>query len=277
MVIMRAFQPVKVADTVEREGITHLFGVPSHYQQLLRRPEWIAAMRRLKAAFSAAAVLKLETADAWREQVGFELDEGYGLIETCTGVAFRVGRPPSVVGDLGINPAHLVTVECVDEDLQPLAAGERGEIAVRGPNVMAGYLNKPDETGRALRDGWFLTGDMGYKTPEGALIMVGRIKDVINVAGIKVAPFEVEAALNAHPAVNESAVLGVADEMYGEVVKAFVKLNPGCEVTERELVKFLGGKLMSFQTPRSITFIDDFPRNNMGKVDKKALRQGEAA
>jgi long-chain acyl-CoA synthetase len=107
--------------------------------------------------------------------------------------------------------------------------------------------------------------------------MVGRIKDVINVAGIKVAPFEVEAVLNTHPAVNESAVLGVADEMYGEVVKAYVKLNPGAQVTERELVRFLGGKLMNFQTPKSITFIDEFPRNNMGKVDKKALRAREHA
>lgn len=277
LVIMRAFQPVKVVDIVERERITHLFGVPSHYQQLLRRPEWTAAMGRLKRAFCAAAVLKLETADAWREQVGFELDEGYGLIETCTGVAFRVNRPPSVVGDLGVNPTHLVTVECVDENLRALPPGERGEIAVRGPNVMTGYLNKPEETARTLRDGWFLTGDMGYKTPEAALVMVGRIKDVINVAGIKVAPFEVEAALNAHPAVNESAVLGVADEMYGEVVRAYVKLNPGAEVTERELVKFLGGKLMNFQTPKSIAFIDEFPRNNMGKVDKKALRARESA
>jgi long-chain acyl-CoA synthetase len=274
---MRAFQPMKVVDTVERERVTHLFGVPSHYQQLLRRPEWTAAMRRLKAAFSAAAVLKLETADAWREQAGFELDEGYGLIETCTGVAFRVNRPPSVVGDIGASPRHLVTVECVDEDLHPLPPGERGEIAVRGPNVMAGYLNKPEETARALRDGWFLTGDMGYKTPENTIVMVGRIKDVINVAGIKVAPFEVEAALNAHPAVNESAVLGVADEMYGEVVKAYVKLNPGCEATERELVKFLSGKLMNFQTPKSIAFVDEFPRNNMGKVDKKALREQGSA
>jgi long-chain acyl-CoA synthetase len=276
MVIMRAFQPMRVVDTVARERVTHLFGVPSHYQQLLRRPEWMAAMRGLRAAFSAAAVLKLETADAWREQAGFELDEGYGLIETCTGVAFRVGRPPVVVGDVGAYPEDLVTVECVDETLQPLPPGARGEIAVRGPNVMAGYLNKPEETAAALRDGWFLTGDMGYKTPENAIVMVGRIKDVINVAGIKVAPFEVEAALSAHPAVNEAAVLGVADDMYGEVVKAYVKLNTGCEATEREIVKFLGGKLMNFQTPKSIAFVDEFPRNNMGKVDKKALREQES-
>ncbi len=275
MVIMRSFQPIKVAELVSRERITHLFGVPSHYQQLLRRPEWIAPMRGLKAAFTAAALLKLETAVQWHAEVGFHLDEGYGLIETCTGVAFRKGRLPSVLGDIGAYPADLVRIECVDEALRPLLPGERGEIAIYGPSVMHGYLNKPEETERALCDGWFRTGDMGYKTADHTVIMVGRIKDVINVAGIKVAPFEVESVLNSHPAVNESAVVGVEDEMYGEVVQAFVKLNPGQLVTERDLVRFLQARLMNFQTPKRIQFVDDFPRNNMGKIDKKVLRGWE--
>ena len=272
LVIMRSFQPYKVAEVIEKEGITHIFGVPSHYQQLLRREELIAPLRGLKAAFTAAALLKLETARTWKEQVGFDLDEGYGLIETCTGVAFRRGKPPDRLGNVGTYPSDLVEIEIIDDDFEILPVGERGEIAVRGDSVMKGYLNKPKETARVLQDGWFKTGDMGYKTPNGEIVITGRIKDVINVAGIKVAPFEIEAALNEHPTVGESAVIGVEDETYGEVVQAFVKAQPGAETDERGLILFLQKRLMNFQVPKRITFVDAFPRNTMGKIDKKALR-----
>ncbi len=272
IVMMRSFQPLRVAEVVQREKITHIFGVPSHYQQLLRRDEFLTPLRDLKAAFVAAALLKIDTAQDWLERVGFPLDEGYGLIETCTGVAFRRGRLPDCPGHVGSYPSELVDIAVVDENLHHLTALERGEIVVRGENVMLGYLNKPEETARALQNGWFRTGDMGYKTETNEVVLVGRIKDVINVAGIKVAPFEIEAALNSHPDVIESAVIGMDNEMYGEVVKAYVQPRPGCSPEERELMRYLQKKLMSFQVPKSIVFVDEFPRNNMGKIDKKALR-----
>ncbi len=228
-------------------------------------------MRKLKAAFSAAELLKLETAQAWVEKVGFYLDEGYGLIETCTGVAFRKSSLPRRLGHVGSNPQELVSVEVVDQDFRFLPAEERGEIVVRGESVMLGYLNKPEETARVLKDGWFKTGDMGFKTSDNQIVLVGRIKDVINVAGIKVAPSEIEGVLNQHPDVMESAVVGVENEMYGEIVRAFVKRDPGTAVTERELIRFLQQHLMSFQIPKEIVFIEEFPRNNMGKIDRKAL------
>jgi long-chain acyl-CoA synthetase len=272
MVIMRSFQPMKIARVVEQERITHIFGVPSHYQQLLRRDEFVAPMRELKAAFSAAALLKLDTAQAWYEQVGFHLDEGYGLIETCTGVAFRRGSMPRQLGHVGTYPEELVSIEVVDDEFNFLSPEQRGEIVVHGDSVMLGYLNKPSETENALQDGWFRTGDMGYKTSDNEIVLVGRIKDVINIAGIKVAPSEIEGILNQHPAVRESAVVGVEDEMYGEVVKAFVKISNDSGVDERDLTRYLQKRLMSFQVPKEIAFVNDFPRNNMGKVDRKALR-----
>jgi long-chain acyl-CoA synthetase len=272
MVIMRSFQPMKIAQIVQNEAITHIFGVPSHYQQLLRRDEFIVPMRKLKAAFSAAELLKLETAQSWFEKVGFFLDEGYGLIETCTGVAFRLGSLPRRLGHVGSYSKDLVSIEVVDDDFTFLPPEERGEIVVRGESVMIGYLNKPEETAKALHHGWFRTGDMGYKTTDNQIVLVGRIKDVINVAGIKVAPSEIEGILNQHPSVQESAVVGVENEMYGEVVKAFVKTTSNNIVDERELIRFLQKKLMSFQVPKEIVFIDEFPRNNMGKIDRKALR-----
>lgn len=272
IVMLRAFQPVRVVEAIEKEAITHIFGVPSHYQQLLRREEFVLSLRKLKAAFSAAALLKLDTAQAWKERVGFYLDEGYGLIETCTGVAFRRGRLPERMGEIGSYPADLVEIEVLDEALQILPAGQLGEISVRGPSVMRGYLNKPEETARVLQENWFRTGDLGYKTADQRIVLAGRIKDVINIAGIKVAPFEVEAALNDHPQVSESAVVGMEDDMYGEVVKAFVKPRSGTRPEERELMRYLQTRLMNFQVPKSIVFVDEFPRNNMGKIDKKALR-----
>lgn len=272
-VIMRSFHPLKVVEFIEKEKITHLFGVPSHYQQLLRREEFFGPLRSLKAAFSAAALLKLETAREWKEKIGFYLDEGYGLIETCTGVAFRKSSMPIKLGHLGKYPKDLVHIEIVDEDFNQLPAGERGEIVIRGDSVMIGYLNKREETNQAITNGWFHTGDMGYKTENDDIFMTGRIKDVINVAGIKVAPFEIEAELNEHPEVNEAAVVGVEDETYGEVVQAFVKPTSQGGRDERNLVVYLQKKLMNFQVPKKIIFVDEFPRNNMGKIDKNALRK----
>lgn len=271
-IILKSFHPLKVVELVEQEGITHLFGVPAHYQQLLRRDEFIEPLNKLKAAFSAAALLPLETARLWKEKVGIFLDEGYGLIETCTGVVFRIGRLPERLGHIGGYPADLVDVEIMDEQNNVLPPTERGEIVVRGGSVMSGYLNKPLETTRSLSNGWFRTGDMGYQTTDGQVFLTGRLKDVINIAGIKVAPFEVESAINENSAVVESAVVGVDDEMYGEVVKAFVKLVPGAVLDQRDLQVFLQKRLMNFQVPKEIVFVDAFPRNNMGKIDKKALR-----
>ncbi|MCI0494018.1 long-chain fatty acid--CoA ligase, partial [candidate division KSB1 bacterium] len=176
-VIMRSFHPLKVVETIEKEKITHIFGVPSHFQQLLRREEFFAPMKSLKAAFSAAALLKLETAREWKEKIGFYLDEGYGLIETCTGVAFRKAAMPIKLGHIGTYPKELIDIEIVDDDFNFLPPGERGEIVVHGDSVMNGYLNKPEEIELAIKNGWFRTGDMGFKTPDNEIIMTGRIKD----------------------------------------------------------------------------------------------------
>ena len=179
---------------------------------------------------------------------------------------------PRQLGHVGAYPEELVSIEVVDDDFNFLAPEQRGEIVVHGDSVMLGYLNKPSETEKALQDGWFRTGDMGFKTTDNEIVLVGRIKDVINIAGIKVAPSEIEGILNQHPAVRESAVVGVEDEMYGEVVKAFVKISNDSVADERDLTRYLQKRLMSFQVPKEISFVNDFPRNTMGKIDRKALR-----
>lgn len=271
--LMRAFHPVKVLEAVEREGITHLYGVPSHYQQLLRMKPRPEALRSLRMAFCAAAKLEHGLMLEWERASGVVLCEGYGLIETCCGTTWRVGEPSRGTGDMGPCPAPDLQVEfaILDADDRPLPPGATGQIAVRGPSVMLGYLNDPEATGRAMVDGWFKTGDEGHVAPDGRLFLTGRIKDIINIAGIKVSPFEVESVLDAHPAVLQSAVTAVQDPLYGEVVKAFVRLRPGHAPSERELIRFAGQRLISFQVPKVIQFVEGFPLTNMGKLDRKKL------
>lgn len=198
LLILRSFHPQRVVDAIASHGVTHLYGVPSHYQQLLRLEGSFPTLRKLQMAFCAASKLEQATTEHWQRVVGIPLNEGYGLIETCCGIVWRVGDVSRGTGHVGVCPdPTLIEVAILDPDNRPLPDGETGEIAVRGPSVMKGYLNKPDETARVLVDGWFKTGDKGYLSPDRHLFMTGRIKDIINIAGIKVSPYEVEAVLMA--------------------------------------------------------------------------------
>jgi long-chain acyl-CoA synthetase len=270
--LLRAFHPLKVLETIARERITHLYGVPAHYQQLLRMNPAPGALASLRMAFCAAAKLEHSLMLDWERASGVVLCEGYGLIETCCGVTWRVGEPSRGTGDMGPCPdPALVELGILDEEDRPVPAGTTGQIAVRGPSVMQGYLGDPEATRRAMVDGWFKTGDQGHLTPDGRLFLTGRIKDIINIAGIKVSPFEVEAVLDAHPAVLQSAVTAAHDALYGEVVKAFVRLRPGQALSERDLIRHAAQHLINFQVPKTVQFVDAFPLTNMGKLDRKRL------
>ena len=272
--IMRAFHPLRVVSAIEQFGITHIYGVPSHYQQLLRYPDPKNTLRNLEMAFCAAAKLEHELMLSWADATDTILCEGYGLIETCCGVVWRVGTPSLGTGHMGPLPdRELVEIDILDKHFRPVERGERGQIAVRGRSVMKGYLENSKETDLAIKNGWFLTGDEGYISSDNQLFMTGRIKDIINIAGIKVSPYEVESVLLEHPDVAEVAVVAVPDPLYGEVVKAYVRPEPGIEPVERALIQFASSHLINFQVPKHIEFIDKFPLNHMGKLDRKALRE----
>ena len=147
-----------------------------------------------------------------------------------------------------------------------------GELRIKGRGLMLGYLNRPEETAERLKDGWMYSGDHGYRRSDGSFVICGRKNDVINVAGLKISPIEVEAALNSHGDIVDSAAVGVEDNVYGEVVKAFVVLKDGSKVSERELIKYVSGKIANFKVPKYISFLEEFPRNNLGKIDKNALK-----
>lgn len=272
MYITRSFHPYKVVEIIKKNNITHIFGVPSHYQQLLKNEEFYSTLKKLKSAFTAAALLSLDTAKMWKEQIGFYLDEGYGLIETSTGVAFRINRLPEILGDIGNIPNKFVEFRIVDEKFNKLSKTIIGEILIKSDSIMLGYLNRKQETEKVIVNGWFKSGDLGYITDDNRLILTGRKKDVINIAGVKISPFEIEGIINEYPNVFESAVIGVEDKVYGEIVIAYVKQKKSAKINERELIKYLQKYLINFQVPKRIIFINDFPRNNMGKIDKNVLR-----
>lgn len=271
--ILRSFHPGKVSEAIDKYDITHIYGVPSHYHQLLRFEGYHKSLKKLKLAFCAASKLELELMEKWEKVTGILLNEGYGLIETDCGIVWRVGRKPLGTGHMGVCPdKSLIELGILDSNNNPLPVGEVGEIAVRGASLMKGYLNKPEENKRVFVNGWFKTGDKGYISEDNQLFMTGRIKDIINIAGIKISPFEVEAVLDKHDSVSQSVVVAVEDALYGEVVKAYVQKEPESTITERELIKYVAEHLMSFQVPKTIEFVDSFPLNNMGKIDRNKLR-----
>lgn len=271
--IMRSFHPARVLETIVNAGITHMYGVPSHYQQLLRLPRTPDALSTVRMAFCAAAKLDIGTIESWKAATGAVLHEGYGLIETDAGIVWRVHEESRGTGHVGECPdPDLVEVAIFDEDGRRLAADEEGEICVRGASVMAGYLDMPEENARTFRDGWFRTGDKGFLAADRHLFMTGRIKDIINIAGLKISPFEVEAVLNTHPDVADSVVVPAEDALYGEVVKAYIVAKGGAAPTERDIVRFAARQLINFQVPKQVEFLDAFPLNSMGKVDRKALQ-----
>jgi long-chain acyl-CoA synthetase len=272
IVFLRAFQPIKISKTIVEENVTHIFGVPTHYQQLLRYETIYDSLRKLKAAFSAAAPLSYETALSWYKATGIYLDEGYGMTETTTLISTRMSMLPEPSGNVGFSPDGILKVESVDENGKVCEDGIIGELRISGRGIMLGYLNKPEETQERLRDGYIYTGDYGYRRSDGSFVLCGRKTEFINVAGLKISPLEIEAVLNSHQDVVDSAVIGVEDDIYGQIVKAFVVLKENASCNERDLIKYMSGKVANFKLPKYITILDEFPRNNLGKISKKALK-----
>lgn len=272
IVFQKTFHPAKVAEVVLKENITHMLGVPTHYRQLLRFDSFINNLGKLKAAFCSAAPLSSEVAFLWHEKTGIYMDEGYGMSEATTLIATRMYRLPSTSGDVGFPPEGILSVDIVDDNGRVVEDGTIGELRVTGEGLMLGYLNRPEETEKRLRNGYLYTGDLGYRKPDGSFVVCGRKTEFINVAGLKISPVEVETALNSHSEVIDSATVGVEDKVYGEVVKAFVIKKENSKLAERELIKYLSNKLANFKVPKYISFVNEFPRNNIGKVDKKALK-----
>ena len=265
------FVPEAALRAISRHGVTVFPAVATMFQRMLELPELSrAACSTLRIAVSGAAPCPWELAEAWRLRTGVRIVRGYGMTELFRPISYLADDPTDLKDAIG-RPVPGVEVRVVDEDGRPLGSGEPGELWIRTPAAMDGYLRAEDDTRAVLRDGWFHTGDLGTVSSEGFVSVVGRKKDLILRGGYSVAPGEVEAALMAHPSVAEAAVIGTPDAVLGEEIAAFVILRPGARVDAPELVEFCRGRLAAFKYPRRVSIVTELPRSATGKVLKWRL------
>jgi long-chain acyl-CoA synthetase len=226
----------------------------------------------LRLCISGAAPLPTEILKEFNQKFPIPLIEGYGLSEASPVVSLNPIHGPWKAGSIGI-PISGVEVTVQDENGRILGKGETGEICVRGGNVMQGYWNQPEETAKALRDGWLLTGDIGYQDNDGYFYITDRKKDMLLVNGINVYPREIEEVIYQFPGVKEAAVIGQPDPRKGEQPVAFVAATEGTSLDEKALLQFVRGKLADYKVPKRAILMPALPRNATGKILKTALRQ----
>jgi len=271
IVLHRKFESEPVLHSITNENVTMFFGVPTIFILLLHKasPHDFKSVRYF---FSAAAKMPVEIARQWHERYGIVINEGYGLTETSPFACYNhLHRFKS--GSIG-TPIDDVEVKIVSlEHGRDVAPGELGEIVIRGPNVMLGYWNRPDETAQAIRDGWLHTGDIGKMDDEGYFYIVDRLRDMVNVAGMKVYPAEVENVIYRHPAVAGVAVYAAPDAVTGERVEAKIVLKGNHKVTEGEILALCRQHIASFKIPAAIEFVESLPKSKTGKILKRILRE----
>ena len=270
--ILETFQPKEVIDVLLNGDITIFMGVPAMYVVLLEAGKKNITFPKLRLAVSGGAALPVEIYRQAREIMKLPVVEGYGLTEASPAVCFNPPFGVQKEGSIGL-PIPYVECKIVDENDVELSAGEVGELAVRGENVMQGYYHQPEETKKALLNGWLHTGDLAKKDDEGYIYIVDRKKDMVIVAGLNVYPREVEEIIYQYPKVKEAAVVGFSDKLRGEYVKAFVVLKEGEECTSKELLRYMKERLAAYKLPRMIEFIPSLPKNSTGKIMKRILKE----
>ncbi len=280
LVLLPRFDPAAVVAAFAREQVGLWIGVPTMYWALLEHARASgadvgAAASSLRVCASGGAPMPLELLREFERTFAVRILEGYGLSETAPVVAFNQLQRPSRPGTVGL-PVFGVEVRCVDDHDNPLPAGERGEVVVRGPNVMKGYYGRPEATAEAMLDGWFRTGDIGQFDADGYLAIVDRKKDLILRGGFNVYPREIEEVLLTHPGVAQVAVIGIPDPRLGEEVKAVVVRRAAATLSEAELIEWAREQMAAFKYPRVIEFRDQLPTSATGKVLKRELRRQRA-
>ena len=272
-VMLAKFNVPELLSLVEAHKVSLILTIPSIWNAMLRTDVGNRAdLSSLEICVSGGEPLPTQTYDRFLERMGFPLSEGYGLTETSPVVSI-VPMGDRRRGSAG-KPLPRVSVRILDDDGNDLPTDVEGEICIAGPNVMVAYHNLPEETARVMTDdGYFRTGDLGHLDADGFLTISGRKKDLIISAGENISPREIEEVILLHPDVAEVAVLGVPDEMRGEVVKAFVVPKEGAALETTDVRTFCTEHLAGFKVPRHVEFIDALPRGFTGKVLKRQLVQ----
>lgn len=271
-VLAESFDPAATLELIADHRITFMFGVPTMYDRVARQPGWARAdLSSLRLLTCGGAPVPAALIATYLER-GLTFLQGYGMTEAAPGMLFLdAEHAVSKAGSAGV-PHFFSDVRVVGSDGLPVESGAVGEVVVRGPHVGPGYWGLPAETAAAVRDGWFHSGDAARVDADGYVTIADRIKDMYISGGENVYPAEVEDALLALPGVAECAVVGVPDERWGEVGRAFVVPAPGVALDPRDLLAALRGRLATYKIPRSAVLLADLPRTASGKVLKHRLR-----
>ena len=277
VVIAGRFDPRTFFDLVESERPTFFSGVPTIYSILAALPDSVRPdTSSLRFGICGAAPASAELLTRFEARYGFPLIEGYGLSEGTCGTTINPLAGPRRAGTVGI-PFPGQEIRIVDDSDTEVAPGVDGELVVRGPNVMRGYLGRPDETARVIVDGWLHTGDVGHVDADGYLTLVGRSKDMIIRGGENIYPKEIEDVLVGDSSVLEAAVIGVPDEKWGEIVVAYVQPRPDSTIDPAALKALCAEQLTPYKRPTVFVVVDAIPKNAVGKIDKVSLRTAHAA
>ncbi len=268
MVLVDRFQPLKVLGLIQEHKISVFLAIPSMYR-VLALAEGDFDVSSVRFPISGGEPLPVSVGEAFEKRFGVGIYEGYGQTEAAPVVTLNVPAARKL-GTIG-RPLPGIDVAIWDDQNKVLSAGEVGEIMVRGPNVMKGYHNLPEDTAKTITDGWLHTGDLGRLDNQGFVTITGRKKDLIISAGENIYPREIEEVLAQHPKVKEVAVVGVPDEVRGEAPKAFVIVREGATTDEKELRAFCRDNLANYKVPKHFEFLPDFPRTPSGKVLKRML------
>ncbi|MFC4302100.1 long-chain-fatty-acid--CoA ligase [Cohnella boryungensis] len=274
LLLVPRFEPKAVLETIRRCKPTIFPGAPTMYIALLNAPAMQEGdLASIKMCISGAAPLPRDVQDNFERKSGGKLIEGYGLTEASPVTHCNPIWGYRKSGTIGL-PLPDTDARIVDPDgWEPLPTGVIGELIVRGPQVMAGYWNRPEDTAAALRDGWLRTGDLGTMDAEGFFTILDRKKDLILAGGFNVYPREVEEVLFEHPAVKEASVLGVPDPYRGETVQAYIVLKDGWQVSEMQLDRWCRERLASYKVPKRYEFRESLPLSLIGKVLRRKLRE----
>lgn len=278
LVLAYRFDVETVLRLVDKYGVTFTVGATTVFTALLENDNFESYdISSLTKIICGGAPIPPSVVDRYEAATGVYLRNGFGLTETTSptfGTPATHRSPISkTTGALAIG-IPLPDTECrlIDDDGNEVSFGEPGEIVVRGPHLMTGYWNNPDETAATYIDGWFRTGDVAEMDEDGWFYLVDRKKDQINASGYKVWPLEVEEVLYKHPSVREAGVIGVPDPYRGETVKAYISLRANVKTTESELRDFCKERLAAYKAPRIIEFLDELPKTSTGKITRKSLR-----
>ncbi len=272
-------EPATVLDLTLKYKPDYFPCVPSIYVGILNDPRLAQAdLSFIKGCMSGAAPLARETIRSWKDVVGQDIVEVYGLTETSPLCHANPWRGVQKAGSAGIPVSDTdCRIVGVDDDSKEMPLGESGEILIKGPQVTSGYFNRPEATAETIRDGWLYTGDIGYMDDDGYLFIVDRKKDMIIAGGYNIYPRDIDEVLFGHPKVQEACAVGVPHEYRGETVKAFVVVRPGESLTAEELDAYCREKLAAYKVPKLYEFREELPKSAVGKTLRRELRDQETA